>query len=289
MSHSPKDNFDAATEAAAQRKHEIARDTYQALAALLGAGAHDIAAILSAQPADYQRWRLPHIERQIRSRLVRLAGVLAETGAAGQDAAWAAGQALIDEPLAAGGLAVEGLAQQLSDQQLVAMREFMTDRLRDVSLSNINKINGELAQVIIGVQAPGQAVGNVTRLLNERSRRRALTIVRTELGRAFAAAAQARMTQAQAIVPTLQKQWRRSGKLHSRPLHDAADGQVQDIDAPFVIGGDALRYPRDPRAPAYQTINCGCDSLPYIPDWDMLHPGERPRSPNEQLRRLRAA
>ena len=287
MASSPHEQFEAARARELRRRHRLARDTYNELAALLEDAAEDIARTLAGQPTDYQRWLLPQINGQVRQRLDRLAGVLAETGKAGQDAAWQAGQALVDAPLKAAGLAIEGLAPKISDQQLIAMREFMTGRLRDVSTSNVNKINADLARVIIGAQTPGQAVGNVTKLLTETSRRRALTIVRTELGRAFAGATQARMVQAQRLaVPGLQKQWRRSGKLYSRALHDAADGQVKDVDKPFVIGGDRLRYPRDPRAPASQTINCGCDSLPYIEDWDMLYEGKRPLSAQEQLRRL---
>lgn len=49
--------------------------------------------------------------------------------------------------------------------------------------------------------------------------------MRTELGRAFSAAAQERMEAASKIVPGLKKQWRRSGKLHPRIHHDLADGR----------------------------------------------------------------
>jgi hypothetical protein len=85
-------------------------------------------------------------------------------------------------------------------------------------------------------------------------------------------------------VPGLQKQWRRSGKLKPRLEHDLIDGQVRDVDKPFTVTpfGQApvqLMFPRDPKAPAKQTINCGCDSLPYMASWTVKTPGRQPGSP----------
>ena len=77
---------------------------------------------------------------------------------------------------------------------------------------------------------------------------------------AFSVATQERQTQAAEILPGLKKQWRRSGKVHSRTAHDLADGQIVDVDKPFMVGGVPLMYPRDPKAPAKETINCGCVS-----------------------------
>lgn len=104
------------------------------------------------------------------------------------------------------------------------------------------------------------------------SARRATTIVRTEVSRAFAVAADARLAQAAEKVPGLQKQWRRSGKIHSRWTHDLMDGQVVDAGKPFRVpslegGFDLMQYPHDPAAPAGQVINCGCVALPYRAQW----------------------
>jgi uncharacterized protein with gpF-like domain len=79
----------------------------------------------------------------------------------------------------------------------------------------------------------------------------------------------------------MKKQWRRSGKLHSRPEHDAADGQIVDVDKPFIVGGVALMFPRDPAAPIGETINCGCESLPWMESWEMSTPGRKPFTEDE--------
>ena len=40
-------------------------------------------------------------------------------------------------------------------------------------------------------------------------------------------------------------------------------------------------FPRDPAAPPGETINCGCQSLPWMEDWDVQHPGRREYTPEE--------
>lgn len=64
--------------------------------------------------------------------------------------------------------------------------------------------------------------------LSAESAQRAATIVRSEVTRALALAAQERLVQAAPLMPGLGKQWRRSGKTHSRWNHDLMDGQVVD-------------------------------------------------------------
>lgn len=96
----------------------------------------------------------------------------------------------------------------------------------------------------------------------------ALYIDRTTYDQVIVAGHERQLQTAQ-YLPGLHKQWRRSGKVHSRLQHDLADGQIRPVDEPFLVGGYALMYPRDLRAPAKHTINSGCDSLPWMEHWDL--------------------
>ena len=59
------------------------------------------------------------------------------------------------------------------------------------------------------------------------------------------------------------------------------DGQLRDVDEAYTTPeGLELAYPRDPTAPPGETVNCGCQSLPYMASWEQAgaprHPGARP-------------
>lgn len=273
--------FRKARTAERRRQTRIQRDTHRELLRILKTAEARIAAILAATPSDYQAWMLPQQQAAIRQAMAEIAAQLGETIDQAALASWRAGIDLVDRPIAAGGLNITAVLPQIDTAQLDALRAFMTERMEDVGVRLANKINAQLGLVAIGSQGVSEAITQIERLIETGGRSRATTIVRTELGRAYAVATQRRMDQAREILPGLQKQWRRSGKLHSRPSHDAADGQIVDADKPFIVGGVALMHPRDPAAPAAETINCGCESLPYMATWDVANPGRKPFTADE--------
>lgn len=258
------------------REHTgLMRGTRDDLVRLLRESERAIIALIAAQPTEYERWLLPQLQREVRRTLLEEFGEQAGariSSAAGQ--AWELGADLVDAPLEAAGVRIAAVVPQISTTQLRAMRAFMVDRVRDIGTVSANKITAELGLVLIGARSPSEAIGAVKQILGASSRDRATTIVRTELGRAFSHAAQERMTAAAERVPGLKKRWRRSAKLHPRLHHALADGQVREVHEPFVLkklGGDVkLMYPLDPKAPASETINCGCRSEPFIEDWDTV-------------------
>lgn len=258
----------------------IIADTRGEILRLLKLAEERIAARIAAQPSQAELWVLHELQAEIRRAMAEFSEQAAAriSTAAGQ--AWEAGQALVDAPLAAAGFRIDALAPLLDTRQLVAMRAFMTDRIKDVGVQAANKINTELGLVVIGASPPANAVGRVAEILGEMSRARSITIVRSELARVYGVASQERLLQAAGgetpIVPGLRKQWRRSGKVHSRLYHDLADGQVQDADQPYKLGNGArLMFPHDPAAPPGETINCGCISLPWKADWEAAAPGRK--------------
>ena len=247
---------------------------------VLKAGSARLAEILAATPTEFQSWQMPQIKATIDAALNEVSKEIAAAASNGAGVAHAIGVSMLDEPLRAGGIRIAALLPDPDLRQLSAIRTFMTDRLSDVTREVAGKVNAQIGLVMVGAQTPGDAVSQVSRLVDG-GRGRAITIVRTEMGRAFSVAQQERQAQASEYLPGLKKQWRRSGKRFSRIEHDLADGQIVDVDQPFIINGASLMFPRDPKGPPAETINCGCVSLPYMENWEVEYPDRTPFTDDE--------
>ena len=239
--------------------------TVAELRALLEQAERDILATLAALPTDYQAWYLPQLQAEIRRVLEALGADAAGVVDARQVVAWRDGAQLVDGVLAASSIAA--VLPTIDTRQLVAMRAFLTEKIKDITVDAANVINSQLGLVTIGAQTPFDAVKAVSKQLGETTLKRGTTIVHTELNRAFSLANQLRMEQSAQVVPGLQKKWLKSGKREPRPEHVAIHGQVQPVGKPFVLEGGAVKMmqPGDPAAPARHTINCGCAAVPVVP------------------------
>lgn len=260
--------------------------TDQAVVAELKAAREQILQVLAALPSDYRQWQLSNLVNQINAVLDGATGRAATAVDSGLRTAWIHGETFVDAPLAAGGFNVSLQLPLLNVDVLTSLREFAALRIKDVGVEATRKIGQQLSLVLLGAQTPFDAMREVQVLLEGHSRKRAETIVRTEVARAFAIATHQRMLQAAKVVPGLQKKWRRSGKLHSRWNHDAIDGQIQDVDQPFQVptldaGVIEMMYPHDPTAPVGEVINCGCLALQVLKGWDSAIPGAKPFTAEE--------
>jgi len=273
--------FKAAVRAALGRGGRIREEATAETLRLLKDAEARIATILAGAPTDFETWRLSALKAETGRVVAEMTNRVVATAGGGLERSHAAGVDLVDAPLAAAGVRSSFVAVDRSvlDKQSV----FMTSRLQDVTATVATRINGELGLVMTGVSTPTEAVARVAEHL-EAAGGRAQTIVRTELGRAWSSAAQTRMEQAAGAGLKMMKQWRRSGRRHPRHSHEAIDGQVQPVDKPFELeGGVRLMFPRDPKGPAAETINCGCVHLPLMRDWSVLHPKERPFTAEELI------
>lgn len=54
------------------------------------------------------------------------------------------------------------------------------------------------------------------------------------------------------------KTWVSEKDASVRPEHAALHGDTVSVYAPFVVGGQEIRFPGDPSAPLNLTINCRC-------------------------------
>lgn len=61
----------------------------------------------------------------------------------------------------------------------------------------------------------------------------------------------------------MQKMWMAGRDARVRPAHQAAHRQVVDFNKPFIVGGQALKWPGDPAGSASNVINCRCSMAPF--------------------------
>lgn len=278
--------FEAALRERLRERARTLLATDQAVIKLLVGARQRVTELLAAQPTDYKRWQLAQLLDQVEAVLAGATGNAATAADRGLRDLWQQGEDFIDKPLAAGGIALEQRMPLLDVQQLGAMRTFTAERLKNVGAEAKGKIGAHLGRVIIGGETPFEAIRSVQAVLGDEVPRRATTIVRTEAGQVFAVASQQRLAQAAELDDRMEKQWRRSGKIHSRWNHDIVDGQRVAAGQPYRVpsdkgGIDLMQHPHDPKAPAAQNISCGCISLPRVKGWGVMTPGAKPFTKRE--------
>jgi hypothetical protein len=258
MTEDEKDALREASRIVAETESEIRR--------LLGLAAANVAATLAASPTEWQAWYLPQLQASIRDTLARY-GELASTASA---AAHLTGTAAAADAVATTLRVRAGIVlPAIQTAQLDGMKTFLTSKIKDVTVEIANRVNTELGLVVIGAKSPFEAIRAVEARLGG-GIDRAATIVSTEVMRAYSAGAQAQAEKYYSMFGLVSwKTWRKSGKLNPRLNHVIIDGQRRRFDDTFRLNGNKLRmmYPRDPKAPAGETINCGCVAL-YRPGDD---------------------
>lgn len=268
-----------AEKAAAAERKRLLEQTRADVVALLGQAKDDITLILAGAPTEYQEWRLTALQREIDRVLADLGQSSGKAISEAMIKAWEGGISAIDKPLDAAGFRV--MMPHLDTGQLLAMRAFSVDRIKDISTVTASKIKQQLGLSMMGTQSIHDTITNVAAHLEETGRSRATTIVRDGLSGAWSMASDERALQSEAAGVPLEKTWRRSGKIYSRLAHDLADGKTIPVDQSFTINGHQIRYPHDPKAPASEKINCGCICLYRPRKTPSTLPNKRPFTADE--------
>ena len=241
----------------AERKR-LLEDTRRDVVDLLGQAKQDITLLLAGQASDYTKWRLTELNKEVDRVMGEFSSKAGQALSTGAGRAWDGGIAQIEKPLSAVGITASTV--HLDGNQLMAMRTFMVDRISDVGSATASRIKQALGLTMIGSQSIPETIEQVAGLVDG-GKARASTIVRTELSRAWAFASHERALQSAREGIEMDKVWRRSGKLFPRQSHLLADGRRVPVNEAFDINGHKLRFPHDPKAPASETINCGCVCL----------------------------
>ncbi len=258
------------------------------LAALQGALA-EIDRRLAQQPADWQLWHLGRLRSQVAAALGHGAEAASNAVKKALARAEQLGESFVPDALGAAGVQVPRMAPGLSADVVENIASFCTSRMQDVTHEAQQAINHQLSLTVLGVQTPFEATRAIHKILGAdgAAMARSERIVRTEVARVYALAQQSAMERAAQVVPGLHKQWRRSGKMHSRKSHDRMDGVHIAVLRHFKVsresggGTDKMLHPLDPGAPVSQTVNCGCTCIPWMPGWQVKYPDYKPFSVKE--------
>lgn len=249
---------------ALQRKHVLL------VVAELEAAQQRIVGLIASSPTSASRQHWERVSREIDRQLGLWRQAVAAQAAGAIDAAFAAGIDAIGRPLTAAGVQLAPGFFRIDPRTTAALRAYATDRLADVAAQARASIRSAISQHALGALRRDEAVDLVNRALGGQARRRAMTIVNTETGRGYSFAQyESTLRAAEAGVP-LMRRWVKSGKREPRGSHVEAHDQVVGPDQPFEIfdvrsgGIERLRFPRDPRASAANTVNCGCRVLPVV-------------------------
>ena len=237
---------------------------------LLAKARTEVAATVAS--TEWQAYHLPQMKSAIERAMQEFGDKYGVDLREAQRGFWEHGIDSVDLPMRKIGI-IQAIPE-IDTTLLSVMQGFSSDLVEGLTREAVKKINTELSLGLMGQKSPYDVMKAVGRNLKDKSifksiAHRAETIVRTEAGRVLEAASQARKEVAARVVPGLQKEWfyGHSPKL-PRIDHLMAAGQIRDVDAPFNVGGEELMYPRDPAGSARNTINCGCTSIPYHPNWD---------------------
>lgn len=145
-----------------------------------------------------------------------------------------------------------------ADNAVVAALEARGSALaQTVSQTTFDQIQEALKQAIVNGDTIGQMTAAVNSIFDDADRTRAQMIARTEVIGAMNTAAD---TQAKALGSDViaGKEWIATHDDRTRPTHREADGQIQSINVPFIVGATPMTQPGDPAAPPDEVINCRC-------------------------------
>lgn len=198
-----------------------------------------------------------------------------------QGSAWEAGENLSDDIMKVTQI-THGIPK-LSTELLIANTTMSADLITDMATEMKRDISRSLQRSVLVGENQFQAARKLDKIIGVSKKKgymnRSDKITRTEIGRTFSVARQAKDEQVAEIVPEMKKQWLTSEDERVRPAPDAhpsmlrwnhrkAHGQIKKVDEPFRVAGENLMFPRDMAGSPQNTINCRCQSVPYMEEWE---------------------
>ena len=104
----------------------------------------------------------------------------------------------------------------------------------------------------------GEVENSIRKYMQANAANRAGTIARTETLQALTVGQESVFNQARDAGIDFEKTWITAGDGRVRDAHAGVNGMTVDDKEPFVVAGEELMHPRDPKGSAANTINCRC-------------------------------
>lgn len=237
---------------------------------LLAQSRREIIDALSRAPKDWQAAQLRLVLREVERSLNAFATTAQRAAVQGSDEMARLGIDLARSVLEEPGASLSA-SPIIHSNDVVAAFDTLPDQITDVSREAINRVSNVLRRSVLGQLSPFDAMKLLPPITGSGPFRsaayRAELIIRTEYHRISQIASQATINAAAVRTPGLSKRWVTTHDGRTRPAHGRADGQIVDYDKSFLVGGQSLRFPGDPRGRPDNTINCRCVVVPHRAGW----------------------
>jgi len=156
-----------------------------------------------------------------------------------------------------------GLAMFFANENPL-LRELMEERTKKFSVyvedTTYKQLKESLMEGFLAGESETDLAKRVNDVMSLAKRQRAATIARTET---FSVVNQAHL-ETMRMNGIEWKEWLTAGDEKVRENHRAANGQIVRVDEYFIVGGEYLMYPGDPRGSAENVISCRCLNIPAI-------------------------
>lgn len=127
---------------------------------------------------------------------------------------------------------------------------------------------GQLQSTILQGIVQGESIPNlskrIAREMGETNHKATIRYARTSVTAAQNAGRLDAYTRASDMGIKMQQTWVATLDNRTRHEHRMLDGQTVDIDEPFVVEGEKIRYPGDPAAAPHLIWNCRCTTIAQI-------------------------
>lgn len=140
--------------------------------------------------------------------------------------------------------------------------------VKDKAFPYYNKLmSSAITQGIIQGETIPQITQRIIDKTGESSYKSAVRNARTAYTGAQNAGRIEGLHQAQSLGIEVKKKWLATLDYRTRDTHRDLDGQVRDVDEPFQVDGDEIKYPGDPSAKPALVYNCRCTLIYEYPEY----------------------